>query len=108
MIYGAMNFPVIPVVEEIQTFAELGFDYLELAMDPPEAHYSIVSENRSAITKALENNGMEIVCHLPTFVSAADLTDSIRQASATEMKRSNHMTMNKQTLKVSLLILLQN
>lgn len=88
MIYGAMNFPVMPVVEEIQTFAELGFDYLELAMDPPEAHYSIVSENRSAITKTLENNGMGIVCHLPTFVSAADLTESIRQASATEMKRS--------------------
>ena len=88
MIYGAMNFPVIPVVEEIQTFAELGFDYLELAMDPPEAHYTIVSENRSAITKTLENHGMGIVCHLPTFVSAADLTDSIRQASATEMKRS--------------------
>ena len=57
MIYGAMNFPVMPVVEEIQTFAELGFDYLELAMDPPEAHYSIVSENRSAITKTLENHG---------------------------------------------------
>ncbi|MBT8345354.1 MAG: sugar phosphate isomerase/epimerase [Desulfofustis sp.] len=88
MIYGAMNFPVIPVVEEIHSFAGLGFDYLELAMDPPEAHYSIVSENRLAITKALAELGMGIVCHLPTFVSAADLTESMRRASVTEMKQS--------------------
>lgn len=88
MIYGAMNFPVVPVVNEIQTFGELGFDYLELAMDPPEAHYAIVSENQQAISGMLQSYGMGIVCHLPTFVSTADLTDSIRQASASEMKRS--------------------
>lgn len=88
MIYGAMNFPVIPVVEEIHSFAGLGFDYLELAMDPPEAHYSIVSENRLAITKALADHEMEIVCHLPTFVNPADLTESLRRASITEMKQS--------------------
>lgn len=88
MIYGAMNFPVASVVDEIHSFGELGFDYLELAMDPPEAHYSMVAENRSAIIKALQSYSMGIVCHLPTFVSAADLTDSIRRASVTEMKRS--------------------
>ena len=79
---------VEPVSEEIQTIVELGFDYLELAMDPPEAHYSIIAENRSAITTMLQKHGMGLVCHLPTFVSTADLTDSIRQASASEMKRS--------------------
>ena len=88
MIYGAMNFPVASVVDEIHSFGELGFDYLELAMDPPEAHYSSVAENRSTIIKALQSYSMGIVCHLPTFVSAADLTDSIRRASVTEMKRS--------------------
>lgn len=88
MIYGAMNFPVLPVVEEIHSFAGLGFDYLELAMDPPEAHYSIVSENRLAIINALTDHGMGIVCHLPTFVSTADLTESLRRASITEMKQS--------------------
>ena len=88
MIYGAMNFPVLPVVDEIRRFSELGFDYLELAMDPPEAHYSIVLENRMAIAKALADHRMGIVCHLPTFVSAADLTDSIRRASIAEMKQS--------------------
>jgi sugar phosphate isomerase/epimerase len=88
MIYGAMNFPVMPMLEEIRSFAGLGFDYLELAMDPPEAHYSIVSENRLAIARALADHEMGIVCHLPTFVSTADLTESIRRASITEMKHS--------------------
>ena len=88
MIYGAMNFPVMPVIDEIHSFAGLGFDYLELTMDPPEAHYSIISENRLSIAKALADHGMGIVCHLPTFVSTADLTDSVRRASVTEMKRS--------------------
>jgi hypothetical protein len=40
MQFGAMNFPVTPVLDEIETFARLGFDYLELAMDPPMAHHS--------------------------------------------------------------------
>lgn len=88
MIYGAMNFPVLPVLDEIHSFAELGFDYLELAMDQPEAHYSHISANQAAITKALQRREMGIICHLPTFVSSADLTDSIRRASVTEMKRS--------------------
>ena len=50
MQFGAMNFPVTPVLDEIETFARLGFDYLELAMDPPMAHHSnlLPSANRSA------------------------------------------------------------
>ena len=88
MRFGAMNFPVAPVLDEIDAFARLGFDYLELAMDPPMAHHSILTANRRAITQALEANGMGVVCHLPTFVSTADLTESIRQASVAEMLRS--------------------
>lgn len=88
MQFGAMNFPIIPVEREIEAFARLGFDYLELAMDPPMAHHSTLSANRAAIVKALRDNGLGLVCHLPTFVSTADLTESIRQASITEMHRS--------------------
>jgi len=88
MQFGAMNFPVTPVLQEIEAFARLGFDYLELAMDPPMAHHSTLSTNRTAIVKSLRDNGLGLVCHMPTFVSTADLTESIRQASVTEMHRS--------------------
>jgi len=88
MQFGAMNFPVTPVVEEIETLAQLGFDYLELAMDPPMAHYSTIIKEKKAIVRALEGHDLGLVCHLPTFVSTADLTASIRQASIREVQRS--------------------
>ena len=83
-----MNFPVTPVLQEIETFSRLEFDYIELAMDPPMAHYSILSAEQKTITQSLSANGLGIVCHLPTFVTTADLTDSLRRASITEMERS--------------------
>ncbi len=88
MQFGAMNFPVASVLDEIDAFARLGFDYLELAMDPPMAHHSILASAQKAITQALKDNGLGLVCHLPTFVTTADLTESLRQASVMEMHRS--------------------
>lgn len=88
MRYGAMNFPVLPVVSEIETFAGLGFDYLELTMDPPLAHHGRLREEREAIVDALRHHGLGLVCHLPTFVLTADLTESLRLASVGEMLAS--------------------
>lgn len=85
MRYGAMNFPILPVAEEISIFSALGFDYLELAMDPPMAHFSQLKQNCGSIRAQLADAGMGLVCHLPTFVHTADLTDRIRQASVAEM-----------------------
>jgi len=88
MQYGAMNFPVKSTCSEIVTFGRLGFDYVELAMDPPQAHHSQVRDQQRAIRKTLDDFGMGIVCHLPTFVSTADLTESIRRASVAEVLAS--------------------
>ena len=33
MQYGSMNFPIRPVIEEIESIGRLGFDFMELAMD---------------------------------------------------------------------------
>jgi sugar phosphate isomerase/epimerase len=88
MRFGAMNFPVRPVVEEIKAIGALGFDYLELTLDAPLAHHDVVRRQRSEILAALADAGMGLVCHLPTFVYTADLTPAIRQASRDEMRRS--------------------
>jgi len=85
MLYGAMNFPVVPVLQELKVFSEMGFDYLELAMDPPRAHHSAIEKQAERILEALDTADMGLVCHLPTFVSTADLTESLRQASLQEM-----------------------
>jgi sugar phosphate isomerase/epimerase len=88
MLYGAMNFPVTPLTTEIETFAQMGFDYLELAMDPPMAHYSTLSKNIDLIKHSLKDKGFGLICHLPTFVLTADLTKNIRHSSVDEMLRS--------------------
>ena len=88
MLYGAMNFPVRPVVKELETISDLGFDYLELAMDSPQAHYGMVLRQREGLLRALDRSGMGLICHLPTFVSTADLTEGLRQTSLKEVIES--------------------
>ena len=88
MRFGAMNFPVRPVTDEIEVFGALQMDYLELAMDSPLAHHQQIARQKGAILKALKRWKMGLVCHLPTFVYLAHLTDSIRQASLQEVLAS--------------------
>ena len=85
MRYGAMNFPVRPVLQEIEAIAALDMDYVELAMDPPLAHHSQLQDQKGAIRKLLKASEMDLICHLPTFVNTADLTPGIRQASLEEV-----------------------
>jgi sugar phosphate isomerase/epimerase len=80
-----MNFPVKPVVTEIERAASMGMDYLELAMDPPRAHFSRLAARKKRIGAALRRNGLGLVCHLPTFVYTAHLAEGIRNASVREV-----------------------
>jgi sugar phosphate isomerase/epimerase len=88
MQYGAMNFPIKPVADELAEIGALGFDYLELSLDPPQAHYTTLRQQMQMIVDDLHSRSMSIICHLPTFVSTADLTESIRQASVQEIFQS--------------------
>ncbi|MFO7783523.1 MAG: sugar phosphate isomerase/epimerase family protein [Desulfatiglandales bacterium] len=83
--FGAMNSPLRPIVSEIEAVAQLGFDYVEVTMDAPQAHHLILRERREHIVTALRDLGLGLVCHLPTFVSAADLTPALREASTAEL-----------------------
>jgi sugar phosphate isomerase/epimerase len=88
MKYGASGFPIKPVCEEIQRVADLGFDYFELSMDPPEGHWTKICELENQIMAILADTGMPVICHLPCFVYTPDLTPAIRRASLDEMKHS--------------------
>lgn len=88
MRYGAMNFPVNPVLDEIHAIGSMGFDYVELAMDPPQADWTRLRDQRQAIRHALARYNMGLICHLPTFIHTADLTASIREASRHEVRQS--------------------
>ncbi len=102
MLYGAMNFPVRSVIDELNAISGLGFDYFELAMDAPKAHYTLVRELKNELLKALDESGMKLVCHLPTFLFTADLTQRLRDASLEEMLESLGVAAELHPLKVVL------
>jgi sugar phosphate isomerase/epimerase len=84
MKYGAMNFPIKPLLREIEEIGEIGFDYVELTMDPPEATPQKILVQKHSIQEALHRYGMGIMGHLPTFVWTSDLYESLRKASLQE------------------------
>lgn len=88
MRYGVMNSPLSSLVQEAENLGNLGFDYIEVTMDAPYAHYSVIEENKADFCRVLERCAMGLVCHLPTFVSTADLTNTIREASIKETLRA--------------------
>lgn len=84
MRYGAMNSPLRAVDKEIEVVVSMEFDYLELTMDAPYADHHTLISKKSDIFSLLRKHDLGLVCHLPTFVSLADLTESIRKASLEE------------------------
>jgi sugar phosphate isomerase/epimerase len=102
MQYGAMNFPVKPVLQELDEFSAMGFDYLELTMDPPQAHHSNIKKQMVDLVNALEQNKMGLVCHMPTFLNLGDLTEGLRIASLREMLDSLELAAELRPMKVVL------
>ncbi len=84
MKYGAMNFPVKPLPKEIREIGEMGFDYVEITMDPPEATPQKILSQKRAIKDLLGRYSLGVMGHLPTFVSTTDLYDSFRKVSLQE------------------------
>jgi sugar phosphate isomerase/epimerase len=102
MLYGAMNSPLLPLLEEVKAIAELRFDYLELAMDPPYSDTKSIKKQKREIQESLKRYDLELVCHLPAFLSTADLTERIRQASVEETLTSLEVAAEMEPLKVVL------
>jgi sugar phosphate isomerase/epimerase len=102
MLYGGMNSPIKPLFPQLETIAELGFDYLELTMDSPQAHYRTIHRQKHEILRTLDQLKMQLVCHLPTYVFTADLTDSLRKASLDEVLHSLEVAADLRPLKVVL------
>jgi sugar phosphate isomerase/epimerase len=84
MKYGAMNFPIKPLLKEIEEIGRMGFDYVELTMDPPEAIPNKILAQKRSIKDLLDRYGMGIMGHLPTFVWTSDLYESLRKVSLQE------------------------
>ena len=102
MLYGATNSPLRPILDEVKAIGDLKFDYLELAMDPPHGDAKSIKMRKREILESLKRYDLGLVCHLPTFLSTADLTDRLRKASIEEVIASLEIATEMQPLKVVL------
>ena len=61
MKFGAMNNPMVDVTEEITSFAEMGFDFVDLTLEPEQTYSARVDVDK--IAGVLERAGMSAVGH---------------------------------------------
>src|SRR5262245_61389483 len=84
MLIGAMNHPARDVLTEIQWIAELGFDFLDLTLEPPLAVPRRM--DLRAVRKALEQTSLAIVGHTAYYLPLCSPFESVRRAAVDELK----------------------
>jgi sugar phosphate isomerase/epimerase len=84
MLIGAMNHPARDVLTEIQWIAELGFDFVDLTLEPPLATPRRLDVR--AARSALERTGLAIVGHTAYYLPLCSPFESVRRAAVSELK----------------------
>lgn len=80
---GAMNHPMRDVVAEIRRFQTLGFDFLDLTLEPERA--SPTSLDVAAVASALDEAGLAAIGHTAWYLPIASPIDRVRQAALDEL-----------------------
>src|SRR6266481_5453067 len=88
MLIGTMNHPGSEVLKEIQWIAGMGFDFIDLTLEPPLANARSV--DLSKIRAALEDHHLRIVGHTAYYLSLCHPFESIRRAAIEELKICLH------------------
>jgi sugar phosphate isomerase/epimerase len=85
MKYGAMNNPMIDVYEEIALFADLGFDYIDLTLEPEQTYSATVDVAR--IAQALQSKNLGVVGHTAWYLPVASGFPEFRDLAIQELER---------------------
>lgn len=85
MRFGAMNNPMIDVLEEIASFRDLGFDFVDLTLEPEQTYSATVKTD--VIAGALERAGMFAVGHTAWYLPIASPFPEFRELARQELVR---------------------
>lgn len=85
MLLGAMNNPMVDVVREIEAIGSLGFDFIDLTMEPQSAYSANFPVQE--VIKALDRTGLQIVGHTAWYLNIASPFPDVREAVAQELER---------------------
>src|SRR5262245_55807136 len=84
MLIGSMNHPARDLVEEIAGIGSMGFDFIDLTLEPPMAGARDLDLKK--VRSALESNRLTVVGHTPYYLPLASPFESLRRASVEELK----------------------
>jgi sugar phosphate isomerase/epimerase len=84
MLIGTMNHPAKDVLREIQWIGELGFDFVDLTLEPPLANVTRIDAR--AVRAALEDAALQVVGHTAYYLPLCSPFESIRRAAVDELK----------------------
>lgn len=81
---GAMNHPAKDLFEEIRWISEMGFDFVDLTLEPPAAEVRRLDIN--AVRSALQDHGLNAVGHTAYYLPLCSSFESLRRAAVHELK----------------------
>src|SRR5512135_33050 len=84
MLIGTMNHPGRDVVEEIAAIGAMGFEFVDLTLEPPAATARRV--DASAVRAALADHQLEVVGHTAYYLPLCSPFESLRRAAVEELK----------------------
>ncbi|HEX5416530.1 MAG TPA: sugar phosphate isomerase/epimerase family protein, partial [Chloroflexota bacterium] len=80
---GAMNHPMRGVVDEIRKFGELGFEFVDLTLEPFQGAPSAIDV--AAVARALRETGLSAVGHTAWYLPIGSPFERVRQAALDEL-----------------------
>ncbi|HTL59943.1 MAG TPA: sugar phosphate isomerase/epimerase family protein [Candidatus Limnocylindrales bacterium] len=81
---GSMNHPGRDLIEEVREIAAMGFEFIDLTLEPPLA--GVQHLDIPAVKAALETAGLGIVGHTAYYLPLCSPFESLRRAAVTELR----------------------
>jgi len=98
--FGLLTDPLESVPHEIIVFHKLGFDYVEIGIEEPEATPNILTRQKDEILDSLSRNGMFALGHTAYWVGFGSCHEKVRRGWIEEAKDMVHVASE---LKIELL-----
>src|SRR5438874_2685481 len=85
MLIGAMNHPARSLAEQIQWLGKMGFGFLDLTLEGPQAASWNIDVR--AVRELLRRSNLRVVGHTAPFLPIASPVEELRQAAILELRR---------------------
>lgn len=85
MRFGAMNNPMVDVTEEIASFGDIGFDFIDLTLEPEQTYSATLSVDK--VANALDKAGIFAVGHTAWYLPIASPFPEFRELAIKELDR---------------------